>query len=38
MEQLQPDPMVDKTSEELNELREGLRYFADKLDNLIHPT
>ena len=26
------------TSEELNELLKGLRYYVDKLDNLIHPT
>jgi hypothetical protein len=35
MEQLQPEPLVDMTSEEPNELREGLRYYVDKLDNLI---
>jgi hypothetical protein len=38
MEQLQPDPLVDMTSEELNDLRKGLRYYADKLGNLIPPT
>jgi hypothetical protein len=40
MEQLQPEPLVDMTSEELNELHKGLRlrYYADKLDNLIRPT
>jgi hypothetical protein len=38
MEQLQPDPLVDKTSEELNKLHKGLRYYADKLDNLFCPT
>ncbi len=26
------------THEELNELCKGLRYYVDKLDNLIHPT
>ncbi len=38
MEQLQPEPLVDRTSEELNELLEGLRCKVDKLDNLICPT
>jgi hypothetical protein len=38
MEQLQPDLLVDMTSEELNKLHKELRYYADKLDNLICPT
>jgi hypothetical protein len=38
MEQLQPEPLVDMMSEELNELCNGLRYYADKVDNLINPT
>ncbi len=38
MEQLQPEPLVDMMSEELNELHKGLRYYGDKLDNLICPT
>ncbi len=35
---LQPDPLVDMMSKELNDLHKGLRYYADKLDNLICPT
>jgi hypothetical protein len=38
MEQLQPELLVDMTSEELNKLCKGLRYYVDKLDNLIRPT
>jgi hypothetical protein len=38
MEQLLPYPLVDKTSEELNELRKELRYYVDELDNLFCPT
>jgi hypothetical protein len=38
MEQLQAEQLVDMMSEELNELCEGLRYYADRLDNLICPT
>jgi hypothetical protein len=38
MEQLQPDPLVDMTSEGLDKLCKELRYYADQLDNLIHPT
>jgi hypothetical protein len=38
MVHLQPELLVDMTSEELNELHKGLRYYADKLDNLICPT
>jgi hypothetical protein len=34
----QPDLLVDKKSEELDDLHKGLRYYADKLDNLISPT
>jgi hypothetical protein len=38
MEQLQPDWLVVMASEELDELPKELRYYADKLDNLICPT
>ncbi len=38
MEQLQPDLLVDMTSVELNDLCKGLRYYADKFDNLLRPT
>ncbi len=38
MEQLQPEPLVDMTSEDLNGLHKGLRCVVDKLDNLIRPT
>jgi hypothetical protein len=38
MDQLQPDPLVGMTSEELDKLRKELRYYKDKLDNLICPT
>ena len=37
MEQLQPDPLVDMTSEDLNDLRKELKLYADRLDNLILP-
>jgi hypothetical protein len=38
MEQLQPDPLVEMMSEELDKLRKELRCYADKIDNLICPT
>jgi hypothetical protein len=38
IEQLQPDPLVDMTSDELNKLCKESRYYADKIDNLICPT
>jgi hypothetical protein len=38
MEQLQPDPLVDMMSDELDKLRKELRYYADQFDNLICPT
>jgi hypothetical protein len=38
MEQLQPDPLVDMTSEDLNDLCEGLRFYVDSIGALILPT
>jgi hypothetical protein len=37
MEQLQRELLVDMTSDKLNELCKGLRYYVNKLDNLFHP-
>jgi hypothetical protein len=36
MEQLHPDPLVDMASEDLNDLHEELRLYADSLGTLIH--
>jgi hypothetical protein len=38
MEQLQPDPLVDLTSKDLNDQRKGLRFYADSIGALILPT
>jgi hypothetical protein len=38
VEQLQPDLLVDMTSENLNDLHKGLRLYADSLGALILPT
>ncbi len=38
MEQLQPDLLVDMTSEDLNGLRKELKLYADRLGALILPT
>ncbi len=37
MAQLQPEWLVDMTSDKLNKLHEELRYYADQLDNLVRP-
>jgi hypothetical protein len=38
MEELQPDPLVDMTNEDLNDLRKELKLYVDRLDTLILPT
>ena len=38
MEQLQADLLVDMTRKDLNDLRKGLRFYADSIGALIHPT
>jgi hypothetical protein len=38
MKQLQPDPLVDMTSEDLHDLRKELKLYADRLGTLILPT
>jgi hypothetical protein len=38
MEQLQPDPLVDMTSEDLNNLHKEIRLYVDRLGTLIFPT
>jgi hypothetical protein len=38
MEQLQPDLLVDTTSEDLDDLRKELKLYADRLRTPILPT
>jgi hypothetical protein len=38
MEQLQPDPLVDMTNEDLDDLREELKLYAGRLGTLVLPT
>jgi hypothetical protein len=38
MEQLQPEQLVNMTSDELNKLHKELRYYVDQLDNRVRLT
>ncbi len=38
MEQLQPDPLVDMTSKDLDELHKELTLYVDRLGTLVLPT